>query len=409
MKKRFFLAMVIVLAFAALAACGDDSETTAQPSVVTEPAPAVEPAPSTASSGTAVTSTDPTTRIDPGVTDSGGIILADGCTAGGTLDDATTVIACNTQAMQQYESFSFDATFNLLAVLSEEGAPEGAGEGLIRLSGGVLLPDKLQYIVSLGPAGQTIDTNGVTIGADSYFQDPASMQWVKGAPPDDALLSVTQMVGLLYLPNDVPTTLGETVTLDDGTKGYVLVTEPPAEQSGGMGGMDLRSAGNLTRVMGADDFLTGEVRVSVAGLGGEAGDVVTIRYHGFGEPLSIEPPENYIELPPEALSSGVQGLATVLGLARNGDGNVEVTFSRPVFVQGEIVLYVLEPSTGGWELPLLSGSGTDTLIFSAAPEGKPALIVGESQIAWIGFGSDTQLVDANGVRANDLFDAWTYQ
>ena len=397
--------MGIVLAFAALAACGDDSETTAQPSVVTEPAPAVEPAPSTASSGTAVTSTDPTTRIDPGVTDSGGIILADGCTAGGTLDDATTVIACNTQAMQQYESFSFDATFNLLAVLSVEGAPEGAGEGLIRLSGGVLLPDKLQYIVSLGPAGQTIDTNGVTIGADSYFQDPASMQWVKGAPPDDALLSVTQMVGLLYLPNDVPTTLGETVTLDDGTKGYVLVTEPPAEQSGEMGGMDLLSAGNLTRVVGADDFLTGEVRVSVAGLGGEAGDVVTIRYQGFGEPLSIEPPENYIELPPEALSSGVQGLATVLGLARNGDGNVEVTFSRPVFVQGKIVLYVLEPSTGGWELPLLSGSGTDTLIFSAAPEGKPALIVGETQIAWIGFGSDTQLVDANGVRANDLFDA----
>ena len=336
MKKRFFLAMVIALAFAALAACGDDSETTAQPSVVTEPAPAVEPAPSTASSGTAVTSTDPTTSIDPGVAVSGGIILADGCTAGSTLDDTTTVIACNTQAMQQYESFSFDATFNLLAVFPVEGAPEGAGEGLMRLSGGVLLPDKLQYTVSLGPAGQTIDTNGVTIGADTYFQDPASMQWVKGAPPDDALLSVMQMVGLLYLPNDVPTTLGEMVTLDDGTKGYVLVTEPPAEQSGGRGGMDLLSAGNLTRVVGADDFLTREVRVSVVGLGGEAGYVVTIRYHGFGEPLSIEPPENYIELPPEALSSGVQGSATVLGLARNGDGNVEVTFSKPVFVQGEV-------------------------------------------------------------------------
>ena len=403
MKTRFFLAMVIVLAFAAFAACGDDSETTAQPSVVTEPAPAVEPAPSTASSGTAVTSTDPTTSIDRGVTVSGGITLADGCTAGGTLDDATTVIVCNTQAMQQYESFSFDATFNLLAVFPVEGAPEGAGEGLMRLSGGVLLPDKLQYTVSLGPAGQTIDTNGVTIGADTYFQDPASMQWLKGAPPDDALLSVTQMVGLLYLPNDAPTTLGETVTLDDGTKGYVLVTEPPAEQSGGVGGMGLLSAGNLTRVVGADDFLTREVRVSVVGLDGEAGDVVTIRYHGFGELLSIEPPENYIELPPEALSGDIQGPATVLGLARNGDGNVEVTFSGAVFVQGEIVLYVLEPSTGGWELPLLSGSGTDTLIFNAAPEGKPALIVGESQIAWIGFGSDAQLVDANGVRGERPF------
>ena len=408
-KKRFFLAVVIVLAFAASVACGDDSDTTAQPSVVTEPAPAVEPAPATASSGTAVTPTDPTTSIDPGVTVSGGITLADDCTVGGTLDDAATVIACNTQAMQQYESFSFDLTFNLLAAFPMEGAPEGAGDGLMRLSGGVLLPDKLQYTVSLGPAGQTIDINGVTIGADTYFQDPESMQWVKGTPPDDALLSVTPMVGLLYLATDVPTTLGKMVTLDDGTKAYVLVTEPPAEQSGGMGGMDLLSAGNLTRVVGADDFLTREVRISVVGLGGEAGDVATIRYHGFGEPLSIEPPESYTELPPEAFSSGVQEPATVLGLARNGDGNVEVTFSKPVVVQGEIVLYVLEPSTGGWELPLLSGSGTDTLIFSAAPEGKPALMVGESQIAWIGFGSDAQLVDENGVRANDLFDTWTYQ
>ena len=84
------------------------------------------------------------------------------------------------------------------------------------------------------------------------------------------------MVELLYPPNDVPTTLGEMVTLDDGTKGYVLVTEPPAEQSDGMGGMDLLSAGNITRVVGADDFLTREIRVSVVGLDGEAGDV---RHH----------------------------------------------------------------------------------------------------------------------------------
>ena len=212
----------------------------------------------------------------------------------------------------------------------------------------------------------------MTIGADTYFQDPESMQWGKGAPPEDAPLNVMQMVGLLYLPNGGPTTLGETVILDDGARGYVLVTEPPVRQTGGMGGMDLLSAGSLTRVVDADDFLTREVRVSVVGLGHEAGDIVAIRYHGFGQLLSIEPPENYIELLPETFDSGVQEPTMVLGLARNGDGNVEVTFSKPVFVQGEIVLYVLEPSTGGWELPLLSGSGTDTLIFSAAPEGKPS-------------------------------------
>ena len=53
----------------------------------------------------------------------------------------------------------------------------------MRLDGGVVLPDKLQYTVSLGPAGQTIDFKGVTIGADTYFQDPASMQWIKALLP----------------------------------------------------------------------------------------------------------------------------------------------------------------------------------------------------------------------------------
>ena len=101
MKKRFFLAVVIVLAFRGLRRLRG----------------------ATASSGTAVTPTYPTTSIDPGVTVSGGITLADDCTVGGTLDDAATVIACNTQAMQQYESFSFDLTFNLLAAFPMEGAP----------------------------------------------------------------------------------------------------------------------------------------------------------------------------------------------------------------------------------------------------------------------------------------------
>ena len=74
-----------------------------------------------------------------------------------------------------------------------------------------------------------------------------------------------------------------------------------------------------------------------------------------------------------------------------------------------MVLYVLEPSTGGWELPLLSGSGTDTLVFDAAAEGKPTLVAGEHEIAFIGFGNDAQIVGVDGVQANDLFDPWTYE
>ena len=44
--------------------------------------------------------------------------------------------------------------------------------------------------------------------------------------------------------------------------------------------------------------------------------------------------------------------------------------------------------TGCVPIVLLSGSGTDMLALAAAPGGQTALIVGESKIAWIGFGWD---------------------
>ena len=61
----------------------------------------------------------------------------------------------------------------------------------------------------------------------------------------------------------------------------------------------------------------------------------------------------------------------VVGLTRNDDGDVEVMFSEPVFAEGDVELYVLDPETGGWGLPLLGGSGSDTLTFDADAEDRP--------------------------------------
>ena len=101
-------------------------------------------------------------------------------------------------------------------------------------------------------------------------------------------------------------------------------------------------------------------------------DIVTIRYYNYDEPLVIEPPEEYQEVPDEWMDPGTTEALTVESLARNADGEIEVMFSEPVFVQGDVGLYVLDPQTGGWELPLLGGSGTDTLTFDADPEGAPS-------------------------------------
>ena len=130
-------------------------------------------------------------------------------------------------------------------------------------------------------------------------------------------------------------------------------------------------------------------------------------YRGHNESFDIEPPAEYSALPGDLMQSGPPGVAMVVGLTKNHDGDVEVVFDKPVQAQGVVEMYVLEPSTGGWGLPLLGGSGTDTLTFDADAEGRPALVAGESQIAGFAFpDQESQLVDSYGTRVNLNIDLW---
>ena len=429
MKKLIFLVVAMALALTALAACGGDSDDKQEPAAVTEPAPASDsssvstdaPSDADADSDTmpTISSSVSTDAPSDASGDSDAIptivaveSLSADCLPGGVIEDAATIVSCNTQAMQQGEGFSFDGSVNLFALFpvdipsDAQGAGQGL-EGLIGFSGDIAGQDKLRFTVSVGPAGQMIETTTLLIGSDIYFQDPESNQWIKGNPPESEMFAITQMVAMLSSANDAPTELQEVIDLDDGT--YVLVSEQAAaEDIDEMGVMGL-GASEVTRVVGTDDFLTRAVRVDASGLSGEATEFIAINYHGHGETPAIDPPANFVELPADAFPAMPQGPAVVSGLSKNADGNVEVTFSKPVFAAGELILLVIEPSTGGWELPLLDGSGTDTLVFNAAPEGKPALVAGETQIGFLGFGPDARLEDADGIRANDLFDAWTYE
>ena len=416
--------MAIALASAVLVACGKDSTPTepaptAEPTVIPTPMPTATPTPTPTAIPTPMSTATPTPMptptptpaptatapMDPMSKMDGDIDLPADCLPGGMLDDAATVSSCNAQAMQQVKSFSFDGEFNLLAIFPVEGP--NAGEGSIRISGVIVLPDRFRFKISLDTDGEMIEMNGVVTGEDSYIRDPESDQWFKGSPPEADFLGVVQLVGLLHLPNDASAALNESIDLDDGTRGYVLVSDQTGMGSG-MEGFEF-PGGNLTRVVGADDFLTREIRVPVEGLDDEMRDLITIGYHGYNEPHEIEPPAEYVILPGESMEPGAMGAPTVVGLVRNEEGDVEVTFSEPVYVQGEVELYVLDPETGGWGLPLLDGSGTDTLTFDADAEDRPALIVGESQLAGFAFPApDSQITDSDGTWVILNFDLWTY-
>lgn len=406
MKARTFIAILALLALFALAACGNDSEDGQAAGPVAD---AGDPAAaSMASAGDAAVSPEVVVAVDG---------LAAGCLPGGDLTDASVIASCNAEAMQAAGGFSFDGSVNLLAVFPVPVDPPADAqadmqglESFVGFSGDIDSgQESIRFTVSIGPEGEKIETSTLLIGNEVYFQDPATKLWFKGAPPEDQLFNIVQMVGMLSSAQDIPTELTETVDLDDGAKGYVLVSEQTGPEGMGEGVMMGAGAGGVTRIVGADNFLTREVRVSAAGLDGESSEIIVITYRGFGEVPAIEAPANFMELPPDAFPSGTQEPATVLALSRNADGNVAVQFDKPVFVTGEVILYVLEPSTGGWELPLLSGSGTDTLVFDAAAEGRPSLVAGEHQIAFFGFGPDGRIADADDVRANDLFDTWTYE
>ncbi|MDE2718628.1 MAG: hypothetical protein OXI33_16680 [Chloroflexota bacterium] len=430
MRKGFLPVIAIALVCVGLLACGDDSTTTqseaaetapaveptsvptteptAEPTAMPEPTATSVPTPEPTIAPTATPPPSPTATAvpEPAALLGSDIKLSQDCLPGGVLDNAATILSCGLQAIQQVESFSFEGKVDLLALFPVDGA--GAGEGAMQLSGVIVAPDKLLFTISMEADGEKIEINAVMVGQDAYVQDPESGQWFKGVPQDADFLGSIQMVGMFQIPNDPDAELGEIVELEDGTKGYTIVSEQTGPQSG-MAGIGL-PGGILTWMVGVDDFLTRDVKVSLEGLGDKPLDFVSMSYSGYNEEFEIEPPAEYTALPDELMQSVPPGVATVVGLTKNDDGNVEVMFDRPVQVQGTVELYVLEPSTGGWGLPLLSGSGTDTLIFDADAEGRPQLVAGESQIAGFTFPDlESRLVDSDGTGVNLNFDLWTYE
>ena len=446
MKKALYLVMAVVLLSAMLIGCSNGSAVTEQPARGPGSAPTAEAAaaevpkaaptdapmavptdaPKAAPTEAPVTAPAEASMVAPAdapkatptgapmaVPTAGGVELPMECAPGGMLDDVAAVSTCNTQAMQQVRSLSFEGEFNLMAVFPVEGAGAPPGQGIMRLSGAAVLPeDKFRFQISMSPEGQEIEMNGIIAGGDAYMQDPESKLWAKGAPP--ASIQVVQLVGLVHQPGDAEGTLKESMDLADGTRGYVI-TYGPMRPEGGMEGFGFPGS-TLVKVVGADDFLTREVRVGVEDPDGETRDIITISYRGYNESYEIEPPAEYITLPDDSSMSGgpmgpgTPGAPTVVGLARNEAGDVEVTFSEPVHVEGGVELYVLDPQTGGWGLPLIGGSGTDTLTFDADAEGRPALVVGESRIDGIAFLSPaSDIRDSDGTRAVLGFDTWTYE
>ena len=220
MKKALCLLTAMVLVSAILIGCRNGSDVTEQLARETGSAPTAEAVAATEAPKAAPTEAPksvPTeapkavpTEGPMAVPKAGSMELPMECAPGGMLDDVATVSTCNTQAVQQVRSLSFDGEFNLMAIFPVEGVgtPPGMppGQGIMRLSGAAVLPeDKFRFQISMSPEGQEIEMSGIIAGGDAYMQDPESKLWSKGAPPDS--IQVMQLVGLIHQPGDAMGTL----------------------------------------------------------------------------------------------------------------------------------------------------------------------------------------------------------
>ena len=421
MKSLLWIAIAVLLVTAFVAACGGGDDATQAPATATADAtPSGDDQATTDEDGQDMTGDgDQATTDEDGqdmTGDDGQDMTGDGnalspdCVLGGEMTDPAIISGCISEALQNITSFAFDARFDITALfpvdLVEEDGMDTSGEGAMAFSGTVVLPDSLSFSISLGSGDEAVEINGITIGADNYIQDPEAGLWVHSSEPPDDFFAVTSQPGLLLHPQEEGAVLTETSALD-GEQVYVLVAETTEADEALMPGQA------VTRFVGVDDFLPREVRIRLVGLGDSNRDVVTVMYHSYNTVEDIEPPANFITMPamPEdAMTPGSGESPTVLSLTSNDNGDIEVMFSKPVFVEGTVGLYILDLSTGGWEIPLLGGSGTDTLTFDADAEGTPQIVAGEHQIGGITFPeADSEITDADGNLPILNFEPWTYE
>ena len=374
---------------------------------------------------TATPSATPTATQSPASSEPPG--LPSGCVPGGDLDDPQLISTCNAAAMARLETYSFEMTLSLAPSLALAPDPPGAEVGAMTIAGAVSLPDTMQFTLSVGAGGFRLEIPSIQIGDDIYVKDPLLNAWYKdsaGSAAGEGLLAIEQLKQVDE-PLSGSATLSGVAALDDGTRVYELLAEVSDVL---VGSLDLEQlgarSGSASVLVGVEDFLSREINVEIENQDGRLETLVAITFSGFNDPVTIEPPEEYEDISslqgPRAAPTPQGGAAVgpipspspsavLHGINRDWDGNVQAFFSDTVHVNGFVELRVEDSDGVGWSLPLLIGDGTSSLTFNASPEGKPALVPGESTIVGFVFlEADAEIVDDNGQPVDLDLEPWTY-
>ena len=341
------------------------------------------------------------------------------CLADGTLTDPKVIFSCSGDAMDRLQTVRVDLDLNLGALLGLELPPDSESVG-IQMKVARVFPDEFSIIMS-GPKGELI--HFILADGETYAKDATYGEWVRIPQSEEgfgdsnnidivgALLSWGKLDQQVQEPDNPEIAWKEFLLTAQGSK--YIVSYPSSLPSFEQLGMSEPLEVQLT--IDAGTFLQDSGILLMRDPEGTSLKIAEFQYSSHNEPFTIDAPESYLEadesmFPPGSGSIGGNSeVPEVVALTKNGNGDVEVTFSEPVTLIGDVGLYVLEPSTGGWSLAYIDGSGTETLIFAAASADNPPLLPGESRIVGFTFDSpESDLVDEDGQVANPNFEEWVY-
>ena len=443
LPQLIIIPILAMLAIAGLACGGDDSRNpllpvgpaTVQPASTTpaaiaptaipNAAPTVAPTATSVPSATPAPSLTPVPTIAPAPTTAPEIKdaaeedadnsevasnsgLPDVCLTDGSLTDSKLIATCSFTAMSLIKSVRAEVEFDLGALMPG-GPPPGSEIPSINMQIDRVLPEDFRVTMA-GPGGEAFEF--IFVDGESYINDGTSGEWFKvPQTPDETaamLLSLNMVEQQLSELDNQDIVWGKTEVGEDGSQ-YVISYRPPAEQAG-LGAPPMELQLNVD----ARTFLQNSVSLRLVDEAGMGLRIAEFRYSDHNASITIEAPESYFEpdpalMPPDSEGSGPSEAPSVISLSKDAEGNVEVTFSEPVTLIGQVGLYVPDPSTGGWDLPYIGGSGTNTLTFDAAAPDNPPVIPGETLIDGFRFDSfESDIVDEDGQFAILDFQPWVY-
>ncbi|MYA62435.1 MAG: hypothetical protein F4X94_07675 [Dehalococcoidia bacterium] len=333
------------------------------------------------------------------------------CITDGTLDDPVLILKCGGDAIQQLESVVVNATIDFSAMFAGLAPPGDDPVPVMEMELKRVFPDDVDASFTT-PDGEEVRM--IFLDGAAYVNDPMSNSWAKFSDVTDEMsemfLAISSFEQQVQEATSENVEWNEVMLSDDGSK-YLVSYKPDVGNQGAMFGPALPE---FRVTLDAMSFLYESISLVPADDDGTDRKIVDIQYSRHNEPLIIEALSKYTEVSSMMPGGGMGAPGSgdgpeVVGLSKDANGYVEVRFSETVTVTGEVSLYVIDPATGGWELPLLGGAGTDTLTFDHEPEGKPSLIPGESVIPGLIFATaESQILDLEGNMANPVFEEWVY-